>query len=72
MSLQLLQLLLLFKMPYLSNPLLLLLLLLQYLQSAQIQANSSQRRWCSEVGDMASWEGKRGEFETEFKRTYGW
>ena len=34
--------------------LLLLLLLLQNLYSAQIQASSSQRRWCGKVGNMTS------------------
>ena len=40
----------------------LLLLLLFKFTNAQIQASSSQRRWCSEMGNMATWEGKRGEF----------
>ena len=37
-----------------SSKLSLSLLLLQYLLSAQIQASLSQRRWCSDVGNMAS------------------
>ena len=41
---------------------LLLLLLLQNLYSAQIQANSSQRRWCGKVGNMTS----RGEKTDKF------
>jgi len=46
----------------LKNILLLLLLLLQNLYSAQIQANSSQRRWCGKVGNMTSREEKKDKF----------
>jgi len=51
----------------------LLLLLLQNLYSAQIQASSSQRRW-----SIARWRtwlagvGKEVSFETAFERANGW
>ena len=54
---------------------LLLLLLLQNLYSTQIQASSSQRRWCIGIARWGTWlagVGKKVSFETAFERANGW
>jgi len=51
----------------------LLSLLLQNLYSAQIQANSSQRRWrIARWGTWLAGVGKEESFETAFERASGW
>ena len=50
-----------------------LLLLLQNLYSAQIQASSSQRRWrIAKWGTWLAGVGKEVSFETAFERANGW
>ena len=59
---------------YRINPLLLLLLLLlQNLYSAQIQASSNQRRWrIARWGTWLAGVGKEVSFETAFERANRW